>query len=118
MLAPGLIIRRTKSPLSMFSPSSGSLNSVAILSLSFLADRLVQFFGIDAEIADRFLEHVRSHLLLAGESCQSGQHDMFCVDFKKVAERGAILTAAETICTERQQLTRHPLRNALRQDFH
>ena len=34
MLAPGLIIKRTRSPLSMFSPSSGSLNSVAILALS------------------------------------------------------------------------------------
>jgi hypothetical protein len=34
MLAPGLIIKRTRSPLSIFSPSSGSLNSVAILSFS------------------------------------------------------------------------------------
>jgi len=33
-LAPGLISRRTRSPLSMFSPSSGSLNSVAIPTLS------------------------------------------------------------------------------------
>ena len=43
MLAPGLIIRRTRSPLSIFSPSSGSLNSVAILSLSliwFLSQRV------------------------------------------------------------------------------
>jgi hypothetical protein len=30
--APGLTSKRTRSPLSMFSPSSGSLNSVAILS--------------------------------------------------------------------------------------
>jgi hypothetical protein len=29
--APGAIIRRTKSPCSMFSPSSGSLNSVTVL---------------------------------------------------------------------------------------
>ena len=35
--APGLIMRRTRSPLSIFSPSSGNLNSVAIRSL-FLAD--------------------------------------------------------------------------------
>ena len=30
MLPPGLIIKRTRSPLSIFSPNSGSLNSVAI----------------------------------------------------------------------------------------
>src|SRR5258707_1105214 len=35
ILVPGLIIKRTRSPLSIFSPSSGSLNSVAIHSFSF-----------------------------------------------------------------------------------
>src|SRR6266403_3297484 len=102
----------------MFSPSSGSLNSVGILSLSSLADRRVQFLWIDAEIADRFLEHVRSHLLLAGERCQSGQHDMFCVDFEEVTQRSTVLTATEAIRAERQQFSRDPLRDALRQYFH
>src|SRR6266404_1235590 len=118
MLAPGLIIRRTRSPLSMFSPSSGSLNSVAIRSLSSLADRRVQFLGIDAEFANCFLEHIWPNLLLTGQRCQGRQHDVFCVDFKKVAKGGAILTAAEAVCTERQQFSRHPLRDALWQHFH
>src|SRR3954467_10092754 len=112
MLTPGLTIRRTRSPVSMFSPSSGSLNSVDINSSSS-ADRRVQFFGIDAEIVNRLLEHVRLNLFFTGECRQSSQHNVLGIDFKEVSQCGAILAATKPVRAEREQLSRHPLGDAL-----
>src|SRR5580658_8917726 len=152
MLPPGLIIKRTRSPLSIFSPSSGSLNSVAILSLSSilrlrghgrartpvspLTDCRVAFFRIDAEIADCFFQKFRADgfarilfrilliviVPLVGffvcQCMQRSQHDVLRIHFEEVSQRSAILAAPETICAERHQLARNPLRDTFRQYLH
>ncbi len=67
IFAPGATIRRTRSPASMFSPSSGSLKSRSsiVSSSSPLTDRGIRFFGIDAEVLDRLLHYFRLQLPFA-----------------------------------------------------
>src|SRR5262249_29216928 len=110
--APGAIIRRTRSPCSMFSPSSGSLNSVTILQ-PFLADGRVRLFGIDAEIFYGSLHGLDFDLVFAGQRAQSCEHNVLGVDFQEVTKRGTILAPAQAVGTKRNEPPRTPASDAL-----
>src|SRR5262249_34099584 len=110
--APGAIIRRTKSPCSMFSPSSGSLNSVTVLE-PFLADGRVRLFGIDAQIVHGLLHGFDLDLVFASERAQSCEHDVLGIDFEEVTKRGTILAPAQAVGTKRNEPPRTPASDAL-----
>ena len=56
--------------------------------------------------------------LFSRQRMQRGEHDVLCVHFEKISQRGTILAAPETVRAERHQLARNPLRNTVRQNLH
>src|ERR1700691_4364761 len=105
----------------MFSPSSGSLNSVtkhSLLSSVFSADRRIDFFWIDAQVSNCLLHYFRRYLFFSRQRIQGRQHNVFGIDLEEVTQGGAILAAPEAVRAERHQAAWHPPRNRLRQDFH
>ena len=84
----------------------------------FLADGRVRLFGIDAQILHGLLDGFDLDLIFASQRVQSREHDVLGVDFKEVAQGGAILAATEAVGAQRNQPARHPARNALRQNLH
>src|SRR5215468_2023771 len=94
--APGEIMSRTRSPCSMFSPNSGSLNSVTV-SKPFSTDGRIRLFGIDAEFAYGCLHSLERKFVLAHKFVQGREHNVFRIHFKEVAQRGPVFTAAEAI---------------------
>src|SRR5579863_2625511 len=91
--APGAIIKRTRSPCSIFSPSAGSLNSITdsipclskCIRESELADGWVQLFRINSKVVNRLLHDFNRDFLFAHQCTQRGQHDMLGIHFEEIA---------------------------------
>ena len=132
MLPPGLIIKRTRSPLSIFSPSSGSLNSVAILTfrssklLPRLTDRRIrvspdQFPDLESlspatsRSLPRHLFHRPARLASA---CSVASTMCFASTSKKSRNDARFSLRPNPSVPSAYQLSRHPLRNDFRQHLH
>src|SRR5580698_5986148 len=101
----------------MFSPSSGSLNSITYLVLP-LANRWVRLVGVDTQVLHGLPDDFKLDLLVAGQRVQCREDNVFGVDFEEVAQRGAAFAASEAVGAESDQRARHPLRNGLGQHLH
>src|SRR5277367_886059 len=119
----------------MFSPNAGSLNSITdpipyLLSLSFSLERSIRlyvrnstdsgvdFFRINSQVLNRLFQQVKTDFIFSSERTQRGQDNMLRINLKEIAQSGSILTAAKAICSERDQLSRHPLGQGFRQHLH
>src|ERR1700720_1714735 len=121
----------------MFSPSSGSLNSVTEYLLLAVRCRRehparalswhcrtswtlaptyvlsicrIRFFRIDSKFLDCLLQHVELDLLLARQRSQRGKNDMLRIHLEEVAKSDSALAAPEAVCSQSDQRTRQPLR--------
>src|SRR5580658_5069115 len=68
----------------------------------------VGFGDVDLEVLDGFLHHGGLNLAFAQQLVQRGQRDESRVDLEEVAQRFAVLAAAESVGAERSQPARHP----------
>src|SRR5689334_16962280 len=126
----------------MFSPSSGSLNSVTktVSSYQFpvpslqsrtcywelatsnwqllLADCRIRLLRIDSQVFDCLLNGFGFDFLFAGQRRESCKHNVLGIDFEEIAQRGATFAASEAVGAKRHERTRRPLRNRLWKHFH
>src|SRR6185437_11372704 len=137
--APGCTISRTRSPCSMFSPNSGSLNSITaqvpfvswlrpknekrgvkytVFACVMLAESGIRLLRIDPQFLYGAFHDVGSDLLLPCKGSEGRKHDVLGIDLKKIAKCCTVFTTPEPICTQRHKLSRHPLAQTLRQYLH
>src|SRR5438132_4561700 len=111
-----------RSPESTFSPSSGSLMVVVtagvLCEILALRNHLINFGRINLHLLDGFLHDRWFDNLLPGEFIQSGQSDEARVHLKKISQGGPSVAAPKTVGSQRDQGTRHPARDRIRQSPH
>src|SRR4029450_9826333 len=102
-MSPGFIRSFTTVADSTFSPSTGSLISVAMSCLLFLSNHWIGLLGIDIQIVDGLANSFCIQLLIAEQCRQSGKSDETGVNLEEVAQRYASLTPAEAVRTQRMK---------------
>src|SRR5688500_3822542 len=113
-VSPGFTSTRTTSPAVTFSPSSGILNSVAIVSLTLSRVLLLR---IDPEIVDRLRHNLRLDLAVLCQLGERRQRDVSRFDLEELAQVLPVLAAAEAVGAERADAARHPAVDRCRQHF-
>src|SRR6476469_6931717 len=125
---------RTTSPATTFSPSSGITKSATGPSSvgpnfssavvgptevgpyeNLLRSSRIRLLGVDPEIGDRLLHHLRLQLAIAHERRQRRDDDEAGVHFEVIAEIGARFAAAEPVGAERDERSRQPAIDRVRQ---
>src|SRR5579871_4455384 len=81
-------------------------------------DRRVCLLWINPQLLNRALHHIGSNFLLTRQRSESGKHDVLGINLEEVTQSGPVLATAKAIGAERNQLSRHPLAQALRQNLH
>src|SRR5208283_4946041 len=107
--APGAIIRRTRSPCSMFSPSAGSLNSITnsipqlflTASQPALTDGWIQLLGIDSQVPNCLLHDVKPDFLFAHQCAERSQNNVLRIHFEEITQRRPVLTPTKAVRAER-----------------
>src|ERR1700735_2077658 len=77
----------------------------------------VGFFGVDAEVGDGFFDDFFFDFSVEEKLVERGEGDGARVDLKKIAERCAVIAAAEAVGAERRDAAGNPRADHVRQSF-